>query len=70
MKQSSCDSCKFFQVAGDRKAESIYNGFCRKYAPRPFLWHSAEGDGFGYMPDALWPAVSNDEWCGEWSQKE
>ena len=68
MTEPRCSSCKFFEK--EDNPEIYYDGQCKKYAPRAFLFHSVNGDGWGYLPDALWPTVSKEQWCGEWSPQK
>jgi hypothetical protein len=58
----SCENCMFWKNYGDDE------GWCRRYAPRPFV----KGDKFIDI-DALatyWPETLRFEFCGEHSLKE
>lgn len=55
-----CEDCRYYDQ------RSPYAGECRRYAPRPGQrTKDPEAEGLW----AVWPMVSNVEWCGEWEQK-
>ena len=54
-----CESCKYH-----------FGYSCHRYAPKPMIWHSTSGDGFGESPVSLWPDVDSDDWCGEWKARQ
>lgn len=58
MRATTCQTCRW--SAGLHEATCV----CKRYAPRPVVIVS---DG-GAMPDALWPVVSDEDWCGEWAE--
>lgn len=55
---SACGNCRFYRIAG---AGTGTHGWCRRFPPSLRL---EEGDtGWGF------PEVTENDWCGEWSQK-
>jgi hypothetical protein len=55
----SCKTCKY-----------LYETRCHRYAPKPMIWHSPSGDGFGEWPGSIWPdVIMGSDWCGEWEAR-
>lgn len=55
-----CGTCRFWDPYNDT------SGNCQRYAPKPILWHSLQGNSAGNLTDALWPVTSEADYCGEW----
>ena len=65
--EPACDNCRYFETA----SKDGYEGFCRRYAPRPnVVQHrkSDDEDVDGIL--TTWPVVYADDWCGEHAAKE
>lgn len=58
-----CGKCRFFDPMDD-----AFNGWCRRYAPRP-IRTNFEDDDHDPDNDAYWPEVCIHDWCGEFQAK-
>jgi hypothetical protein len=64
-----CRSCKNWQALDEHldridpatAGHPVQMGICRRYAPRPIEPRTASES-----PEARWPRVASDDWCGEW----
>lgn len=56
-----CGNCKFFHDLRDEWSRDI--GECRRSPP---VVHVSDVSG----NDTAFPAVTSDEWCGEWKPRE
>jgi hypothetical protein len=58
----TCRECRFFfQYMLPRDADEVASGECRRNPPRAEVDH----DDGGIL--VLWPVVTEELWCGEWS---
>lgn len=59
MPEKICAKCVHYEAVDDRE------GFCRRYAPRPFV-----GPESNLLADSSinWPPVDSTDWCGEFQE--
>lgn len=57
-----CEHCAFFnQIINTGRGE------CRRHAPRPYTERDEDTPEYQLLW-GTWPAVANDEWCGEFKR--
>ena len=65
-----CENCKYW--AGHSEESS--KGFCVLNPPVPAVVVYQSGCGIdGYVESDItsaWPETSNDDWCGQWEEKD
>lgn len=59
-----CESCKFWNETGGTDEGLV--GECRRNSPSP---KTLEGAGGAKIRYAAWPAVSQDQWCGDFEER-
>jgi hypothetical protein len=55
MAHQFCENCRFFCMRTNE---------CRQHSPRPVAMNP-----YDPAPEAKWPRVENDDWCGEFQEK-
>jgi len=74
-----CDTCHWHDVDGLYKmygtnAEGMGNlGFCRRNPPLPGQWRIGDDPHTGrvdYFMFVDWPETSEDDFCGEWKERD
>lgn len=61
----SCKSCKYFKVGESSSVESN----CLRHPPQVIEVKPEYGTGRSYTSNRF-PAVGQDEWCGEYKEKK
>lgn len=60
--EKCCESCRFWCPPYDGE-----RGECRKYAPSPM---NVRDSARSHSVETYWPAMSKDDWCGEFEKHE
>lgn len=59
----TCETCRWY---ASNKQDAGEIGECRRYAPRPVLWHTIQlEDETRGETQACWPMTMHNDFCGE-----
>ena len=63
--RQDCSKCSYFHRGADMDLDDEYDGFCRRYAPKP---EALRIEQFRKGPSFVsWPVVYETDWCGEFA---
>jgi len=69
----ACKDCKYcelhFILNGPTEEDDIPQWICMRHAPRPSGFQNMD-PGSCRSYEVLWPAVLDDDWCGEFERRE